>query len=396
MKTKIICLTLSLGLLLTGCSLGGKSSEGSGSGSAVGSSQNSSESSADESESSQAAIAEDTSAETESLAEPLVFGLKPYAMDNEKCAVEVPEGFELDKDIIAVSSTLHFNGSEPDDMIALDVFKGSTSEEFDKFDENKMFDLINYTTSEPQVQYFKETTVKNANGINNKAYIGETLGTIGGADTYVTMLAVNCPDDEKMYVLSMRDKTGEYKNYRDNLGDYIYITENGYKVENDKLAQAPEPEPFSHTNESVGYSIELPAGWELVTDTSMFYGLESLSSSFDDYDMFIDSNQNYAYIGSKTMSSNVSEQEFYASMDKYEEIFSGAGGNKHISSKECRIGDNAAYQIVIKHSGPDETTNTSWFINQPKSGKVILASYYYRDEKGAEFADKFINGITFS
>lgn len=92
--------------------------------------------------------------------------------------------------------------------------------------------------------------------------MGETLGTIAGKDAYVTILAANCPKENKLFVFSMRDMTGEFQNYRDKLADHIYLNQNGYVVENDQLTDAPEPEPLSYSNDAIGYQISLPEGWE--------------------------------------------------------------------------------------------------------------------------------------
>lgn len=223
--------------------------------------------------------------------------------------------------------------------------------------------------------------------------MGETLGTIAGEDTYVTILAVNCPAQDKMYVFSMRDKTGEFQNYRDQLADHIYLNETGYVVENDQLADAPEPEPLSYSNDTIGYQIDLPEKWERVTDTSHFYGLESLASQYDGYDLFMNRDRDYAIVAAKSMT--VSDTEFYAAMEQYKSMWTDAGGNELVTSKECTVWGYAAYQLVINHTaGADPTTSVTWLINKTgDQSKWLLVRYCYREDSAAEFADTLINSI---
>ncbi|MCM1227051.1 MAG: hypothetical protein NC320_06440 [Clostridium sp.] len=387
MNRKIFCIAAALLTILTGCSdLKSRSEEQD---SSLSSAENSvSESDADNSDESKSEAENDG----KSLFNIKKFSTVPYAMDKDKCAVEVPSEFNADSEISAVSGRLHLNGEEPDDMIALDVFNGMSAEEFGSFDENDLFELINYSTTLPQLQYFKEVEIKNADGVENKAYMGETLGTIDGVDTYVTMLAVNCPEYEKMYVFSMRDKNGEFQDYRDNMNEYLYITDNGYAVENGKLVSAPEPEPITHTNSEIGYTINLPEGWGLITDTTGLYGLESYTYHYDKYDIFMSNDNELAVIASKSM--DVSDQMFYSSFKEQFERIDGVGGDNIVSTSECEIGGYAAYQVVVNHTaGAYKTTSTSWLINVTGNDPHILAIQYQYDDSG-EFADKLINSIT--
>ena len=332
-------------------------------------------------------------AESRPTVEQADFQLKPYAMDGIGCAVEVPDTFTTGSGNSAVSGRLSFDGTESDDAIVVAAYDAQPEEEFNQFQEDDLFELINFSTTLPQLQYFRETEIAHAENMPCKAFVGETLGTIAGEDTYVTILAVNCPAQDKMYVFSMRDKTGEFQNYRDQLADHIYLNETGYVVENDQLADAPEPEPLSYSNDTIGYQIDLPEKWERVTDTSHFYGLESLASQYDGYDLFMNRDRDYAIVAAKSMT--VSNTEFYAAMEQYKSMWTGAGGNELVTSKECTVWGYAAYQLVINHTaGADPTTSVTWLINKTgDQSKWLLVRYCYREASAAEFADTLINSI---
>ena len=274
------------------------------------------------------------------------------------------------------------------------VYDAKPEETFDAFQENDLFELLTFSTTLPQVQYFRETEIPNADGVSCKAYVGETLGTIAGKDAYVTILAANCPEENKLFVFSMRDMTGEFQNYRDKLADHIYLNQNGYVVENDQLKDAPEPEPLSYSNDAIGYQISLPEGWERLTDTSSSYGLETITSSFDNYDLFLNRDMDYTLIAAKSMS--VSDTEFYAAIKQNQSAWVGAGGNELVTSKECTVLGYAAYQMVINHNaGADKTSSVAWFINKTGDNPEMLAiRYCYQEDSAAEFADTLINSIT--
>ena len=108
------------------------------------------------------------------------FQLKPYAMDGVGCAVEVPDSFTADSSRAAISGHLSFNGTETDDCIVAAVYDAKPEETFDAFQENDLFELLTFSTTLPQVQYFRETEIPNADGVSCKAYVGETLGQLPG------------------------------------------------------------------------------------------------------------------------------------------------------------------------------------------------------------------------
>ena len=376
--TGVLAVASAFALLLTGC---GKSQTAAR------------DTSAKQNESSSAA---ETSAaeETSPAVEQADFQLKPYAMDGVGCAVEVPDSFTADSSRAAISGHLSFNGTETDDCIVAAVYDAKPEETFDAFQENDLFELLTFSTTLPQVQYFRETEIPNADGVSCKAYVGETLGTIAGKDAYVTILAANCPEENKLFVFSMRDMTGEFQNYRDKLADHIYLNQNGYVVENDQLTDAPEPEPLSYSNDAIGYQISLPEGWERLTDTSSSYGLETITSSFDNYDLFLNRDMDYALIAAKSMS--VSDTEFYAAIKQNQSAWVGAGGHELVTSNECTVLGYAAYQRVINHNaGADKTSSVAWFINKTGDNPEMLAiRYCYQEDSAAEFADTLINSIT--
>ena len=165
-------------------------------------------------------------------------------------------------------------------------------------------------------------------------------------------------------------------------------------VENDQLKDAPEPEPLSYSNDAIGYQISLPEGWERLTDTSSSYGLETITSSFDNYDLFLNRDMDYTLIAAKSMS--VSDTEFYAAIKQNQSAWVGAGGNELVTSKECTVLGYAAYQMVINHNaGADKTSSVAWFINKTGDNPEMLAiRYCYQEDSAAEFADTLINSIT--
>lgn len=382
-RNQILAVTAAFLLALTGCGANSSSSETTSK-----DSDSNANSTAEVSDSTAEASG---NIEQESIMpEQASFQLTPYAMKDLGCAVEIPDTFTEDSSSSAVSGRLSFDGTESDDMI---MVTAEDESEFSNFDENDLFEIINFSTTLPQLQYFREAEIKNMEGVSCKAYVGETLGTINGEDTYVTILAANCPSQDKMFVFAMRDKTGEYQTYRNKMEDYIYLNETGYVVENDKLVDAPEPEPLSYANDTLGYQIDLPKEWELVTDTSGFYGLESMTPQYDGYDLFMNRNRDYAIVAAKSM--DVADAVFYSSVDQYKSSWTGAGGNELVSSKECTVYGYAAYQLVINHTaGADPTTSVTWLINKTgNDSKLFLVRYYYRDDSAAEFADTFINSI---
>lgn len=136
-------------------------------------------------------------AESRPAVEQADFQLKPYAMDGIGCAVEVPDTFTTGSGNSAVSGRLSFDGTESDDAIVVAAYDAQPEEEFNQFQEDDLFELINFSTTLPQLQYFRETEIAHAENMPCKAFVGETLGTIAGEDTYVTILAVNCPAQDK-------------------------------------------------------------------------------------------------------------------------------------------------------------------------------------------------------
>ena len=81
---------------------------------------------------------------------------------------------------------------------------------------------------------------------------------------------------------------------------------------------------------------------------------------------------------------------------KYKSMWTGAGGNELVTSKECTVWGYAAYQLVINHTaGADPTTSVTWLINKTgDQSKWLLVRYCYREDSAAEFADTLINSIT--
>lgn len=93
-------------------------------------------------------------AENRPTVEQADFQLKPYAMDGIGCAVEVPDTFTTGSGNSAVSGRLSFDGTESDDAIVVAAYDAQPEEEFNQFQEDDLFELINFSTTLPQLQYF--------------------------------------------------------------------------------------------------------------------------------------------------------------------------------------------------------------------------------------------------
>lgn len=117
-------------------------------------------------------------AESRPTVEQADFQLKPYAMDGIGCAVEVPDTFTTGSGNSAVSGRLSFDGTESDDAIVVAAYDAQPEEEFNQFQEDDLFELINFSTTLPQLQYFRETEIAHAENMPCKAFVGETLGRL--------------------------------------------------------------------------------------------------------------------------------------------------------------------------------------------------------------------------
>ena len=318
------------------------------------------------------------------------FEVVPYAMESYGFAVDVPSDFSQSSS--AVSGTLFFDGTESDDQIVVSAFDSQTADDFSDFTQEELFDKINLTTTLPQVEYFKETSIKNKNNIDCKAFVGETLGTIDGEDTYVTALAVNCAEQGKMYVVAMRDKTGEFEKYRENISDYIYLNERGYVVENNKLEEAPEPQDMSYSSSDYHYSINLPTGWKFYDDASST-GYLVMGGI---YDFFMNDDRECIMISRS--GGSYTDEVFYASIEQSKDRIVNSSSYNITASKECRVYDYAAYQIISKCiAGSMEGMNrVTWVVNYTgESGGLYSINYYYNDDTKENLSDNLMDCITF-
>lgn len=336
---------------------------------------------------------EDTTAtieETEADKTLLDFEVEPYIMENYGFAIDIPSDFSQSSS--AVSGTLFFDGTESDDKIVVSAFESETADDFSDFTQEELFDKVNLITTLPQVEYFRETSIKNKNNIDCKAYVGETLGTIDGEDTYVTALAVNCAEQGKMYLIVMRDKTGEFKKYRDNISDYIYLNERGYIVENNELEEAPEPQNMSYESNDYHYSIDLPAGWEFYDDASST-GYLVMGGN---YDFFMNEDRDCIMIG--RTGGTYTDEVFYASIEQSKDRIVSSSSYNITASKECRVYDYAAYQIVSKCISGSMTgmNRVTWIVNYTgESGGLYSVNYYYNDDTNENLSDTLMDCITF-
>ncbi len=336
----------------------------------------------------------------ESDVTPIDYDLVPYSIDHSTCAFMAPSTFQETSSSVLTESVC-LNGESPNDSINLVVYDAWEEAEFETFTEDDLFSLIHYGVTLTEIQYFEEAKLINHSGLNYQAYVGEALSTIRGVTTYIDLLAANCPDTGKMYVFAMRDQEGEYQAYREHLADFLYISENGFVVENGTLSKAPEPELISYTNPVIGYTIHLPETWEKAGKEIESY-MQSDLADYSSYDVFVDRSLNTISIAARPLdemagSAMLNEQTFYAAMDSAKEIVTGAGGNELVASKSCEINGYAAYQMIIRHTaGATPTTSVSWFILQDDDFQQLMCiAYRYQQEEDAEFAGEILESITF-
>lgn len=368
-KRGIFAVSAAIALILSGC--GGKKGNTS---------------KVDETDSNVKSAEEQTKAENTAVD----FELVPYAMGDYGFAVDVPSEFSQSSS--AVSGTLSFDGKESDDNIFISAFDSQTTEDFSDFTQEELFDKVNLVTASPKVEYFKEADIKNKSNIDCKAYVGETLGTIDGEDAYVTVLAVNCVEQGKMYVVAMRDKTGEFEKYRNNITDYIHLNERGFVVENNKLEDAPEPEKLSYSSSDYNYSIFLPSGWKFYDDASST-GYLVMGGN---YDFFMNDDRECIMVNRS--GGTYTDEVFYASIEQSKDRIVSSTSYSISASKECRVYDYAAYQIISKCiSGSMEGMNrVTWVINYTgESSGLYSINYYYNDDTKENLTDTLMNLIVF-
>ena len=58
------------------------------------------------------------------------------------------------------SGRLSFDGTESDDAIVVAAYDAQPEEEFNQFQEDDLFELINFSTTLPQLQYFRSIFTK--------------------------------------------------------------------------------------------------------------------------------------------------------------------------------------------------------------------------------------------
>lgn len=316
-----------------------------------------------------------------------------YEVDGYNSALEVPSNYEMSGDN-SVSGNLDFKA--PDDSgnrITINVLDAMDEETFEKFDESQMAHFAESSLSECEQFSFEEATLTNVyDDVEIESYFGAYTGKYEGEDVSVYILAAICQDKEQMTMVSVLDQDGSLENYSKSLENYLYINENGFVVENNKLEAAPEPEDIHFENDEAGYTIELPAEWTQITDEAEKNELSNTIASFDTADVFESKDGDVLLVGT---SQGTTDDAFYASIDQQKKWFE-AGGNEVVSSKKCNVGDHAAYQVVLTRSiGPAKLRTTVWLIN--RSGEEpVLFSYALYDLSGkkSDFSSSMIDNIT--
>lgn len=316
-----------------------------------------------------------------------------YEVDGYNSALEVPSNYEMSGGN-SVSGNLDFKA--PDDSgnrITINVLDAMDEETFGKFDESQMAHFAESSLSECEQVSFEETKLANVyDDVETESYFGAYTGKYEGEDVSVYILAAICQDKEQMTMVSVLDQDGSLEDYSKSLENYLYINENGFVVENHKLEAAPEPEDIHFENDEAGYTIELPAEWTQITDEAEKNELSNTIASFDTADVFESKDGDVLLVGT---SQGTTDDAFYASIDQQKKWFE-AGGNKVVSSKECTVGDHAAYQVVLTRSiGSAKLRTTVWLINRSGENPVLFSyALYDISGKKADFSSSMIENIT--